>query len=76
MLTPWKESYDQPREHIKKQRYHFAKKVCIVNAMVFPVVMHGCERRMSTEVLMISKCGAGEDLWESLRAQTHQTSQS
>ena len=24
MLTPWKESYDQPREHIKKQRYYFA----------------------------------------------------
>ena len=21
MLTPWKESYDQPREHIKKQRH-------------------------------------------------------
>ena len=26
MLTPWKESYDQPRQHIKKQRYYFAKK--------------------------------------------------
>ena len=24
MLTPWKESYDQPREHIKKQRHYFA----------------------------------------------------
>ena len=24
--TPWKESYDQPRQHIKKQRYHFAHK--------------------------------------------------
>ena len=23
-LTPWKESYDKPRQHIKKQRYHFA----------------------------------------------------
>ena len=22
-LTPWKESYDQPRQHIKKQRYDF-----------------------------------------------------
>ena len=21
--TPWKESYDQPRQHIKKQRYYF-----------------------------------------------------
>ena len=26
MLTPWKESYDQPREHIKKQRRYFATK--------------------------------------------------
>ena len=23
---PWKESYDQPRQHIKKQRYYFANK--------------------------------------------------
>ena len=26
MLTPWKGSYDQPREHIEKQRYYFANK--------------------------------------------------
>ena len=26
MLTPWKESYDQPREHIEKQRDYFANK--------------------------------------------------
>ena len=26
MLAPWKESYDQPREHIKKQRHYFANK--------------------------------------------------
>ena len=25
-LTLWKESYDQPRQHIKKQRHHFANK--------------------------------------------------
>ena len=24
--TPWKESYDQPRQHIKKQRQYFANK--------------------------------------------------
>ena len=36
MLTPWKESDDQPRQHIQKQRYYFAnKKVCLVKAMVF-----------------------------------------
>ena len=26
MLAPWKKSYDQPRQHIKKQRRYFAKK--------------------------------------------------
>ena len=43
MLTPWKESYDQPRQHIKKQRHYFANKVRLVKAMVFLVVMYGCE---------------------------------
>ena len=27
MPTPWKESYDQPRQHIKKQRHYFANKI-------------------------------------------------
>ena len=26
MLTPWKESYDQPRYHIEKQRHYFVNK--------------------------------------------------
>ena len=25
-LGPWKKSYDKPRQHIKKQRHHFADK--------------------------------------------------
>ena len=43
MLTPWKESYDQTREHIKKQRHFFVNMVLIVNTMVFPVDMYGYE---------------------------------
>ena len=42
-LAPWKKSYDQPRQHIKKQKHYFADKCCLVKAMVFPVVMYGCE---------------------------------
>ena len=38
-----KESYDQPRQLIKKKRHYFANKVRLVKAMVFPVVMYGCE---------------------------------
>ena len=26
MLTPWKESYDQPRQHLKKQSHYFVNK--------------------------------------------------
>ena len=26
MLAPWKKSYDQPRQHTKKQRHYFASK--------------------------------------------------
>ena len=44
MLTPWKESYDQPRQHIKNQStLTLPSKVCLVKAMIFPVVMYGCE---------------------------------
>ena len=43
MLTPWKKSYEQPRQHIKKQRHYLLTKVHLVKAMVFPVVMYGCE---------------------------------
>ena len=43
MLTPWKESYDQPRQPIKKQRHYFVNKISLVKAMVFLLVMYGCE---------------------------------
>ena len=39
--------------------------VCLVKAMVFPVVMYGCEswtiKKLSTEELMLLNCGVGED---------------
>ena len=43
MLTPLKESYDQPRQHIKSRDITLSTMVCLVKAMVFPVVMYGCE---------------------------------
>ena len=43
MLAPWKKSYDQPRQHIKEQRHYLPTKVHLVKAIVFPVVMYGCE---------------------------------
>ena len=42
-LDPWKKSYDQSRQHIKKQRYYFVNKGPPSQVMVFPVVMYGCK---------------------------------
>ena len=65
MLAPWKKTYGQPRQHIKKQRHYFANKVHLVKAMVLPVVMYGCEswniKKLSTKELMLLNCGVGED---------------
>ena len=40
-------------------------KVCLVKAMVFPLVMYGCKswtiKRLSAEELMLLNCGVGED---------------
>ena len=43
MPAPWKKSDDQPGQHIKKQRHYFANKGPSSQAMVFLVVMYGCE---------------------------------
>ena len=42
-FAPWKKSYDQPRQHIKKQKHYFANKGRLVKASVFSVVMYGYE---------------------------------
>ena len=43
-LTPWKKSYDQPRQNIKKQRHYFANKSPSSQGYgKTPVVMYGCE---------------------------------
>ena len=58
-------SYDQPRQHIKKQKHYFATNVRLVKAMVFPVVMYGCEswtvKKAELRRMMLLNCGVGED---------------
>ena len=63
---------------LKSKDITLPTKVRIVKAMVFPVVMYGCERWTikKAEGLMLSNCAAREDSWESLRLQRDQTSQS
>ena len=40
-------------------------KVCIIKAMVFPVVIYGCEswtiKKAESQRMMLSNCGVGED---------------
>ena len=49
----------------KSRDITFPTKVCLVKAMVFPVVMYGCEswtvKRLSAEELMLLNCAVGED---------------
>ena len=65
--TPWRESYDQPRQHIKSRDITLSIKVHLVETTVFPVVMYGCESWTikkafySTKELMLLNCGVGED---------------
>ena len=41
-LTPWKKSYDQPRQHIESRDITLPTKVHLIKDMIFPVVMYGC----------------------------------
>ena len=60
----WKKSYEQPRQHIKKQRHYFANKGPSSQGMVFPVVMYGCKswtikKAEHRKELMLLNCGVG-----------------
>ena len=63
--TPWKESYDQPRQHIKKQRHYFANKGPSSPGYGFfsshMDVRVGLQRKLSAEELMLLNYGVGED---------------
>ena len=54
---------------LKSRDITLPTKVCTVRAMVFPVVMYGCERwiikKVEMEELMLLNCGVGKDSWKS-----------
>ena len=43
MLAPWNKSYAQPRQLLINRDITLPTKVHLVRALVFPVVMYGCE---------------------------------
>ena len=63
---------------LKSRDINLPTKVCLVKAMVFPVVIYGCESWTikKAEEFMLYNCGVGKDSWESLGLQGDQTSQS
>ena len=64
MFTPWKNSYDHPRQHIKKQRHYFANKGPSSQSYGFSSshvwMWVGLERRLSADEVL--NCGV-EDSW-------------
>ena len=52
-------------KQVKLLVYYLAFSTYIVKAMVFPVVMYGCEswtiKKVSAKKLMLLNCGVGED---------------
>ena len=50
---------------LKSRDITLPTKVCLIKAMVFPVIVYRCEswsiRKLSTEELMLLNCGVGED---------------
>ena len=65
---------------LKSRDITLPTKVHLVKAMVFPVVMYGCEswtiKKLRTEQWMLLNCGIGEDSWESFGLQGDPMSQS
>ena len=65
---------------LKSRDITLPTKVCLVKAVVFPVVMYGCERWTIKKAehwrMMLLNCGVGEDSWESLGLQGDPTSPS
>ena len=70
MLAPWKESYDRPRQCIKKKRHHFTNRSPHSESHGFSsshIWMWELDqyRRLKAKELMLLNCGAIEDSWES-----------
>ena len=66
MLITWKESYDQPRQHIQKQIHYFVNKGPSSQGYGFSSghfmdVRVGLSRKLSAEELILLNCGVGED---------------
>ena len=71
-LLVGRKTMTNPKSVLKSRDIALLTKVCLVKAVVFPVVMYWCEswpwRRLRVEELMLSNCSAGEDSWTAKRS--------
>ena len=75
MHAPWKKSYDEPKQHIKKQRYHFTDQSSYSQSYGFSSSHVWIWELDHEESWALLNCGAGEDSWESLGLQGDPTGQ-
>ena len=72
-LAPWKKSYDQPRQYIKKQRHYFANRGPSSQGYGFPVVMYACEswtiKKAERQRIDAFELWCWKDSWEFLGLQ-------
>ena len=77
MLAPWKKSYGQP-SILKSRAITLPINIRLVKAMVFPVIMYGCEswtiKKAERQRIDALNYGVGEDFGESLGLQGDQAS--
>ena len=73
-LLLWRKVMTSLDSIFKSRDITLSTKVCLVKALVFPVVMYGCESWTVKKELMLLNCGVGEDSWESLGLQGDPTS--
>ena len=71
MIASWQESYDKPKQHVEKQRHHFAVKGPYNQGYGLSSSCVQCEswtikKRQNTKELMPLNSGAGEGSSESL----------
>ena len=75
---PWKKVMTKLDSILKSRDITLSTNVHLVKAMVFPVVMYGCEswaiKRLKPEDLLFLNCSVGEDSWKSLGFQGDPTS--
>ena len=65
MPAPWKKAKTNLESILKSRDITLPTKVRLVKAMVFPVVMYGCEswaiKKAEQEEMMLLNCGVEED---------------